>query len=196
MCGARKQTWEMPIEPAQAEPARPRHSILCKCCTSPHVSEIDSALNSGLGQNEVARVYQLPPDSVHRHARRHLARHIEARTPFNREEQIRRWLDRCEFLYEAAGKRRDVGRQLQTISTALRVLELDMRRSGELKGDTNVQVNVAVRQHREISDAEMVAEMKDLIQVLEGREPALESKPAALPALPTGYVAEEKVSNE
>jgi hypothetical protein len=119
----------------------------CSACRSAQVARINRMLGQGLSFADIGRKVSLAPEVISRHAR-HAFRAPTDAPASSREQQIALWQERAESLYLAATNRNDLRAQVATMQTALKMLEMDKRRGGELKPDavTNVQVNVSQQQ--------------------------------------------------
>jgi len=112
-------------------------------------------IGAGAPYTQIGRKTQLSADAIARHAK-HLFKKPAAPIT-SREERIAVWLDRCESLFFSAGNCNDLRGQIAAVREALRVLELQSRRAGELSPDsqTNLQVvNIQAAQPR-LSDEQM-----------------------------------------
>jgi hypothetical protein len=150
----------------------------CSACRSPYLPTIDSMLQLGSRLAEISAACGLSKFVISRHKRHTLSAPsspTEDSSQTLREQQISVWLSRADDLYIAAGLQNDVRSQVAAIGQALKGLEFDARRRGELLASQLTQANqIKANENLPFEKRPLTVGMLDEIVRQELRKQALE----------------------
>jgi hypothetical protein len=114
----------------------------CSICAHPDALGINSALEAGLQQQQVAATFSVSKYALSRHRNRCLAAPLDVSALSGGSEEIARWMRRADDLYLLAGSNADVRGQLGALTAAFKGIQAaekqrDKEREEQAKIDTN-----------------------------------------------------------